>query len=138
LNALAQEPSKIKFKKENQFYFFQKGLPNDSIIRDVSDKFYLVVPDSLKPLLSIQADNGQLTSTANDSIVKLGHFPGLKYETIFIPIDEITGEKKINKYKIKTMINGTSELPRNRIRIVIINKRTGEVLLTNTFFSSGK
>lgn len=75
-------------------------------------------------------------STANDSLVKFNYLPGFKYE-LFYTAKEVNGTKKSRpEYVSKTMVDGISILPENKINISIINKQTGGLILENVFFYS--
>ncbi len=133
----AQKVETIKLKKDkNAIYFFQKGFKSDSILKNKGDLFFLIVPDSLKALLSLQVENAQIQAGPNDSLVKLVYIKGYKYESLFILKEErYPGDKVQPAYELKTFVNGVSELPANKINISIINKRLKEILLENSFYT---
>lgn len=132
----AQSVEKIKFKKQNSLlYFYQKGPKSDTIVKNKSDLFYLVVPDTLKDKIVIFVDNGQFISTPNDSIVKLNFVPGFNYESFFLPEEQralTTHAKK--QFHFKTLVNGTSLQPINGVRFKIVNKKEDAVIIENVFF----
>lgn len=139
----SQSPGKIKFAKDSKMiFFFQKGPKNDTLVKNKSDLFYLVVPDSMKSSFSLSAENSRLTKTSNDSIYQLEHMPGLKYETFFvkkeIPVNRPGGPKAqkntIPQFEIKTLINGTAEKEKNLILIRITDKKDEKLMLENNFY----
>lgn len=132
----AQSVEKIKFKKQNSLlYFFQKGAKSDTIVKNKSDLFYLVVPDTLKDKIIIFVDNGQLLPTPNDSIVKLNFVRGFNYESLFLPEEQsAAGADKKKQFHFKTLVNGTSLQPINSVRFKIVNKKEDGVIIENVFF----
>ena len=74
----AQYTLKIK-KEDNRFLFFQKGIKNDTLIKNKSDIFYMKLPDSLKQNIQIFLKNGQFVKTDNDTLYRLIHISGMKY-----------------------------------------------------------
>lgn len=131
-----QSVEKIKFKKDKSLiYFFQKDEKTDTLNRLSEHFFYLVIPDTLKKDLSIEVENAQLMLTSSDSIVKLNHLPGFKYESFYAAKENEAGKKtKTRKYEFKTMVDGTSIYPQDKIIISLINKRTGGLILENVFY----
>jgi hypothetical protein len=133
----AQRPAKLKFKREGQFYFFKKGSPADTVIRNVSDQFYLLVPDSLKPWISVRIDNARVTSTKNDSLLQLKYLPGMRYELLYTASDssfrpvEAGGRAKL---QARCLVNGASQIPKNKVKIEIRNMKEENSLLINEFF----
>jgi hypothetical protein len=132
----AQKEDKIRFKKNaSLIYFFQKEAYRDTFQKGLSDVFYLIVPDSLKPYLSIQVDNAQLLKTENDSLVTVNYVKGFNYESIFIPTEQSTQVKaKQKSVEFKTLVNGVSAVSPDRIEITFIDKRQKNVLLKNVFY----
>jgi hypothetical protein len=139
-SAFTQKEDKIRFKKNSSLiYFFQKDVYRDTLQKGLSDVFYLIVPDSLKPYLSIQVDNAQLLKTENDSLVTVKYVKGFDYESIFIPTEQNTRVKaKQKSVEFKTLVNGVSEVSPDRIEITFIDKRQKNVLLKNVFYSKEK
>jgi hypothetical protein len=132
----------IKFaKQQNGFYFFKKGNSGDSIIKNKSDLFYLIVADSMKPGFSLSVENGRLIKTTNDSLVKFEHMPGLKYETLYT-LDGPSGDtisafykekKALKRYGLITLINGTSDKEKNIVVCKIDDKKKEGLILENRF-----
>lgn len=131
----AQSNNLLKFKKDTQqLYFFQKENQNDSIIKNQNDLFYLVITSNYKSNISILLDNGQLIETNNDSIFKLIYIGGFKYESFFNVVDNVNQNNLQPKpFEYKTLINGLSNLEKNRIKIQIINKKEDIIILENNF-----
>lgn len=134
----SQKIEKIKFQKNTTtIYFYQKGVFHDTISENFGNSFYLLVPDSLKKDIIIFIENGRLTKTSNDSIVKLYPMPGLNYESQFL-IKEMVSEldyKKIQKqFQLISLINGTSNVQKDKIIIKITSKKENGIILENTFF----
>ena len=136
VKSYSQPLQTIRFKKSNQLiYFFQKGIKSDTIVRAQSDVFYLIVPDSLKPYIFIIVDNAQLLPTQNDSLVRINYLPGFNYESLFIKPDNTTKKPGVKPpHQLQTLVNGTSALAKNQIRIKIINKQEDEQVLENVFY----
>lgn len=132
----AQKEDKIRFKKSaSLIYFFQKDAYRDTLQKGLGDVFYLIVPDSLKPYLSIQLDNAQLLKTENDSLVKVNYVKGFNYESIYIPMAQSTQvNAKQKNVEFKTLVNGVSAVSPDRIEIKFIDKRQKNVLLKNVFY----
>jgi len=125
--SFSQEIQIFHFKKEHAFVFFQKGTKSDTIIKNKNDVFYFIVPDSLKNRISVLVENGQLQTTSNDSLVKLNYLFGMKYETFF--------QKNGNgEQKLRTLTNGATEHPRQNILLEVLDRKTGNMILKNTFF----
>jgi hypothetical protein len=128
----AQEPEKIRFKKDLHYiYFFQKGAKTDLILSDKSDVFYLLVPDSLKPHVLIATENAELILQKNDSLVICKYLPGLRYEHYYQIIDE----QKTDVYRFKVGVNGAAVAPREKILIQFFDKRTGKLIFENWFIA---
>ncbi len=129
---IAQNFEIIKVKREPHFvYFFQKGTKSDTIVKNKSDVFYYVVPDSLKPFITISTENGQLVATNNDSLVKFNFIKGIRYELIF---SCQTPHSKKDSLIFKTLINGAMNYQHEFVVINIIDKRTNTRIITNNFF----
>jgi len=142
-SASAQPIEKIKFAKNaTLIYFFQKGPKSDSVIKNKSDLFYLLVPDSMKASFSLIIDNGRLTKTTNDSVFKLENMPGLKYETFYQKSEAPSNTPNRHNnhqslppvYELQTLINGTTEKERNTILIRITDKKNEKLILENNFY----
>lgn len=133
----AQVEQKIRFKKEQGFiYFFQKDQYSDTIKTGKGEVFYLIVPDSIKPFISIQVDNAQLLKTENDSLVKINYVKGFNYESLFIASEP--DKRKRKNFEFRTLVNGVSAVAPDRIEIKFIDKREKNVLLKNMFYFSSK
>ena len=134
----SQKLEKIKFQKNSSvIYFFQKGVSRDTISKNSGDLFYLLVSDSLKKDIIIFIENGRLAKTLNDSIVKLYHMPGLKYESQFFIKETVSEEdlKKIQKqFQLISLINGTSNVQKDKIIIKITSKKENGLIIENAFF----
>lgn len=131
----SQSVEKIKFKKDTSLiYFFQKGVKSDTLDRGIENLFYLIVPDSIKKFFSIAVENGQIMLTTNDSLVKLNYLPGFKYESFYVVKQNFSSKKTKPEYEFKTMVDGISIVSHTKIRISLINKQTGGLILENTFF----
>jgi hypothetical protein len=95
------------------------------------------VPDSIKKDITIFTENGRLVKTSNDSIVKLYHMSGLNYESQYIIKESSSqaGFKKIQKqFQLISLINGTSNVQKNKIIIKFTSKKESGLILENTFF----
>jgi hypothetical protein len=134
----SQKIEKIKFQKNTStIYFYQKGVFYDTISENFGNSFYLLVPDSIKKDITIFTENGRLVKTSNDSIVKLYHMSGLNYESQYIIKESSSqaGFKKIQKqFQLISLINGTSNVQKNKIIIKITSKKESGLILENTFF----
>ncbi len=133
----AQSIDTIHFRKSpGIIYFFQKTAASDTVIKNKSDLFYLLVPDSLKPLLSIQVENGRLQPTANDSMVRLEPMRGLNYEGLYSAKEEtgVAAKPKKQIQVLNSLINGSNGLGQeNRIKIRFLNRKEEKVILENVF-----
>jgi hypothetical protein len=132
----SQTPGKIKFQKNSSLiYFFSKNSSTDSVVKNKSDVFYLVVPDSLKRFVTVYVENGKLLKTTSDSLVKLNYMPGLKYESQYVinetPDAGAKGFKKV--FDLISLIDGPSSYQKNRILVKIINKKDEKVVIENIF-----
>jgi hypothetical protein len=134
----SQKIEKIKFQKNTStIYFYQKGVFYDTISENFGNSFYLLVPDSIKKDITIFTENGRLVKTSNDSIVKLYHMSGLNYESQYIIKESSSqaGFKKIQKqFQLISLINGTSNVQKNKIIIKFTSKKESGLILENTFF----
>jgi hypothetical protein len=129
----------IRFRKDrSQIYFFQKGRPGDTIIKNQNDLFYLLVPDSLKPHIFIFVENGRLLTTGNDSLVRFYFLKGLNYESSYFHEEAETGKPgrpAQKKWVLKNAINGTAPAGQgNKIVIRIWNRREDKMLMENVFY----
>ncbi|MES2516037.1 MAG: hypothetical protein V4580_17920 [Bacteroidota bacterium] len=118
-SASAQYTIKVK-KEDNRFLFFQKGIKNDTLIKNKTDLFYIKLPDSLKQQISIYIENGQFTATENDTIYLLRPIKGMKY----------SHSKPDSVFN--TLLEGNCN-PSNNIRIEFINTHTQQRFLKNNF-----
>lgn len=143
LTCHSQSIAKIKFGKESgDFFFFQKGFKSDTIIKNVSDQFYFLVPDSLKAHISITVENGRLLKTSNDSLLVFDYLSALKYETFYVPIESqqnsVISDKKRSavpkNLELKTLINGACERENNTVLIRITNKKEEKLMIENFFY----
>lgn len=136
----AQPVEKIHFAKdESLIYFFQKGPAGDTILKNKSDLFYLLVPDVLKPDISILVDNGRILATGNDSLVRVEFIKGLRYESMYTlrEEDQPTAKKKAPKVKriLSTFINGTAPEGRENIMVIsIVNRKEEQTVFGNVFY----
>jgi len=97
--------------------------------------FYLLVPDSLKPYVSIQVENAQLLQSNQDSLVELKYMKGMNYESIYILDESQTNSRKSkHPFEFKTLVNGVNSRRPEEIEIQFIDKREKNVLLKNTFY----
>jgi hypothetical protein len=136
MSVVAQPTGKIRFKRSGlEIFFFQKGKKSDTIIKEKSDEFYIHIPDALKDSVSILTDNAQL-SFISDTIVRIGYFPGLKYESLYLQSDEFRIDSTNNekRYNFRTFINGTSDFERKKIRVTFYNKLLFQTILMNEFY----
>lgn len=79
-------------------------------------------------------DNAQLLPTANDSLVRLKHIRGIKYECFYSKVNGYKNNSvNDDKYVIKNLVNGASDMHKNNVRIQLIDKQKGELILENTF-----
>lgn len=121
--------------------FFQKGKNCDTLNKGVNDLFYLVVPDSLKPSVYLSIENGQLSSGGNDSLVKLSHLPGLRYDYIYV-FEKPYAEQDRSKHKAikqnqkgsyQSLIAGTSTTPPEQVTIKLLDSRLNKLLYERTW-----
>lgn len=117
----AQYALKVK-KEDNRFLFFQKGIKNDTIIKNKSDLFYIKLPDSLKQNIQIFLKNGQFVKTDNDTLYRLIQIPGMKY----------SHSKPDSVFS--TLLEGHCPLSKN-ISIEFINTKTQQIFLKNIFIA---
>jgi hypothetical protein len=121
LSAYAQYAIKIK-KEDNRFLFFQKGIKNDTIIKNKTDVFYIKLPDSLKHHIQIFLANGQFIKTDNDTLYRLIKIPGMKY----------SHSKPDSVFN--TLLEGNCT-PSKTIGIEFVNTKTQQVILKNIFIA---
>ncbi len=123
----AQDTRSIRFRKtQDLIYFFQKTQSSDSLVQGKNDLFYLLVPDTLKPFVSITVENAQLILQDNDSLVLCKHLPGIRYEHYY----QRDMEQKLT-YKVG--VNGAAVVGAEEVVIDFTDKRTGLVIFTNRF-----
>jgi len=137
--ARSQPVEKIKFQKNQELiYFFKTGATSDTLFKNKSHFFYLMVPDSLRPRFSLLVENGRLMPASSDSLLKFEYLPGLKYETFYVKTAPVQnagspGESSAS-YELNTMINGSTDKPKNMIVIRISDKKEEKALLENIFY----
>ncbi len=100
--------------------FFQAGTKNDTLIKNKTDKFVMILPDSLNGYIQVFIKNAQFIKTDKDSIYQLRPIPGMKYshskqDTSFI-----------------TLLEGNCE-PSKIISVEFINTLTQQRMLRNNF-----
>ncbi len=129
----AQKANPIKVKKANSsFYFFQKGNNTDTISKNKGNEFYLIANDSLKKILTVFIDNGQLIKTLNDSVFVFKYVKGFAYECFFKAKETRPGEPI--KYELKTLVNGISSIPPHTIQFAFKKGSEIKPLLENKFY----
>lgn len=118
---------KVKVRKNGSaIFFYQTGASSDTIIPNKTDLFFFAVSDSVKCLVDVLVENGQLMRTNVDSIYKLRPMRGMRYL-----------HHKCNGYKI--MVDGACE-PGNTVTIYVRKKSAAataegeKILMTNKFF----
>jgi len=115
----AQYSLKIK-KEDNRFVFFQTGTKTDTILKNKTDQFVMILPDSLKGNIQIFLKNGQFIKTDKDSIYQLRPIPGMKY----------SHSKQDTSFL--TLLEGNCE-PSKTITVEFINTLTQRRILLNNF-----
>jgi hypothetical protein len=124
---LLSAQTSIKVKKQLQFY--QPGKACDTISVNKCDLFYLSVPDSLKKQISVLIENGKL-DVKNDSLVRLSHLPGLRYEGLFVNKDSNPESPLV----FKSLINGISTTEKQKVIIKIVHKKKDKLLLEKEYY----
>lgn len=125
----AQLPDKIKFKKENNgFFFFQKGNTTDTISLNRGDLFYLHVGDSLKKTISILVENASMWPVQGDTTIQLRYVPGIRYEHVYIK-----EQAHATGYTFKSLVNGSAVVEKNKILIQVFDKRKEDIILENRY-----
>lgn len=119
ISTSAQYALKIK-KEDNRFFFFQKGIKSDTIIKNTSDIFYIKLPDSLKHSIQIFLKNGQFVKTDNDTLYRLIPISGMKY----------SHSKPDSVFN--TLLEGNCT-PSKTISVEFINTKTQHPFLKNIF-----
>ena len=117
----AQYALKVK-KEDNRFLFFQKGIKNDTLVKNTSDIFYIKLPDSLKQNIQLFLKNGQFVKTDNDTLYRLIHISGMKY----------SHSKPDSVFN--TLLEGHCS-PSKTISIEFINTKTQHSFLKNIFIA---
>jgi hypothetical protein len=135
----SQPIEKIKFQKnQERIYFFKTGARSDTLFKNTSHFFYLMVPDSLRPRFSLLVDNGRLMPAGSDSLLKFEYLPGLKYETFYVKTAALQNTGKqgegVASQELSTLINGSTDKPKNMIVIRISDKKEEKALLENIFY----
>ena len=110
--------------------FYQSGKATDTIAPGKADLFYLSVPDSLKKQIVIHVENGKLDLMNNDSLVKLSHLPGLRYEGLFVNKDANPESPLV----FKSLINGISTTEKRKVVVKIMNKRKDKLILEKEYY----
>lgn len=101
----------------------------DTISDGAGDIFFLKVSDTLKRTLIFSVDNAQLMRPFNDTLLKLRHVPGIRYECFFEKSDSLGS----GSYTWKNYVNGASTLKKNIVRIQVTEKNKPELLLENIY-----
>lgn len=131
---LCAQPAKLKFKKEGLIVFFQEGTSSDTVFKTRHNRFYLLVPDTLKSAISIHVENGRFQTTSNDSIVQISYMDKLRYESFYQKKEEEGGSlKKTKAYEFITLINGTSTLESGKMQVRIVYRQSSRPLVENNF-----
>lgn len=134
--SIAQPTKTIKVKKGNDnVFFYPKNTNSDTIIKNKTDLFYLVIKDKIKTKTTISVENGYLSKTANDSIFKLNYINGINYDCVFFPTEEMspTGQT-LKTYLFKTLVNGVSSQPKNEILVVFKYENEVKPFIENRFY----
>jgi hypothetical protein len=110
--------------------FYQSGKICDTVSASKGDLFYLSVPDSLKKQISVLVENGKLDLLKNDSLVKLSHLPGLRYEGLFVNKNSNPESPLV----FKSLINGISTTEKQKVIIKIVNRRKDKFILEKEYY----
>jgi hypothetical protein len=128
-NLVLPQEKKIRFKKNQEMiFFFQKGKTSDVIVKDQSDIFYLSVPDSLKPWISIQVNNGRLIKFSGDTLLRAECLKGMRYESLFQNLT-MSGDS----LHFVTRVDGASALPTPQFSILFTDRKKNQVILERIF-----
>lgn len=132
----AQTTETLHIKKDLfLIYFFQKGVKSDTVLKNKTDLFYLLVPDSLMGHVSVFVENGLLRLTENDSLVRLVYLQGLNYESVYRKEEPGNDNVKLQRRDLKSWINGTPSVDiENRLVIRIVDHRGNKPIVENTFY----
>lgn len=143
----AQDYTKLKIKKANQyFHFFQLSTPTDTIADNENDLFFMKISPAKLCHTKITVENGQLQRFQSDSIFKLVFFNNMNYQHFFS--DTINTDhkpknqkkshgkgKEENCHKYNTEVNGAGNNTNSRYIIVkFVNPLNDSVYITNKFF----
>jgi hypothetical protein len=67
-------------------------------------------------------------------MVVVKYLPNYKYESLYLKNESVTINRRVKELELKTMINGTTSYPKDKIRIQFIDKGENRVVLENFFF----
>jgi hypothetical protein len=121
----AQATRTVTVRKLHHFIFYQEGKANDTLLIGKTDRFRLVVPDSLKEQMVIEIDNGVFREQA-DGIVSLEPLRGLRYRHVY-------QKDLIGVFSFQAMIDGVAQDAKDRVTIRF--RKRGAYVLENIFFS---
>jgi hypothetical protein len=109
----AQQKEVFKIKKSDSLMcFLQKGIAGDTLNKNGSAKFYLLIPERLKKSISIQTVNSRIFPVINDSAVNLLFMRGFQYEVKYTLNED--GVLQLGEF-----INGTSALSISKAQVII-------------------
>lgn len=144
---VAQDYTKLKVKKQNQyFYFFQLSNPGDTVSDNENDLFFMKISREKRCSTRIEVQNGQLQRSQSDTIFKLVYLRNMNYRHFFT--DSIPNEQKSKHQKksadkknpgnciqYKTEVNGANNGSDSQLIIVkFVNALNDSVYITNKFY----
>lgn len=132
LNSYAQpEKNRIHVRSDKDLIYFYPKIPvKDSTCLTNGTLFYVFTTEVAKQGFHLYLENARLLKSENDSLFQLEYLPGMQYEVVYLPVTEAEepAPPKNKRRELKSLLNGSTALRKDRIRIKIY-KDQGEGLV---------
>lgn len=130
-----QERIYVRSDRDLVYFYPNTPIPQDSCLK-TGLSFYLFALPASRPGFKMLIENARFTATENDSVFRFEYLPGMQYEILYqAAADEKADspERNYRNWRLTTLLNGSSALPKEEVRIRIYKER-GEFLLYDKRF----
>ena len=137
LNVTAQSGFKqIHVRSDKDLIHFSPKIQMpDSACLTSGLQFYVLASETAKEGFHMYIENARLIRSGNDSLFQLEYLPGMQFEMVYLDsTDYGDTAAQLKKPKVLTpLLNGSTALPGDRIRIKIIKEKGEGLLYEKTF-----
>lgn len=130
-----QERIYVRSERDLVYFYPSTPIPQDSCL-GTGARFYLFALPASRPGFKMLIENARFIATENDSIFRFEYLPGMQYEILYQAVAAERAddtERNYRNWRLTTLLNGSSALPKEEVRIRIYKER-GEFLLYDKRF----